>query len=245
MDKRTVLIIGASSDLGCAFLEHYGKEYDTIFAHYRRMNARLESIIRQAKGRIIPVKADLLNGSEVIEMIKYIESENAWPDSIVHFTAPQCENQRFNKIDWQVFSDEISIGLKSAVMVAQAFFPKMTKDHFGRMVVILSSVTCGETPGFCANYVVSKYALLGLVKALSAEYGPKGITINGISPHWTNTKYISNQPQVLVEKQVAESPMGRLLEEDEIVPTIAYLLSAEASGISGENIEIKYGKQIR
>ena len=45
LSKRTVLVIGASSDLGSAFLERYGNEYDTVIAHYRNMNSRLQGII--------------------------------------------------------------------------------------------------------------------------------------------------------------------------------------------------------
>ena len=75
--------------------------------------------------------------------------------------------------------------------------------------------------------------MLGLVKALATEYAPKGITVNGISPAWVNTKYIDNQPDILKEQAAMNSPMGRNLEVAEIIPTIEYLLSEGASCING------------
>ena len=79
------------------------------------------------------------------------------------------------------------------------------------------------------------------MKSLATEYAAKGITVNGVSPAWVQTKYILNQPDFIVEKNAAENPTGKNPTVEDVVPTIAYLLSAAANGINGQNLSITNG----
>lgn len=239
----TLLILGASSDMGMGFLKSAYKKYDKIIAHYRRMNDELKALGDEiGSDRITFLQADLSVEEEVYSLIEQIKETCDHPNQIVHFPAPPCENAKFHKIAWEVFEKEYDISVKSIVLVLQAFLPKMAKDKYGRVILMLSYVVNNTAPAYCSNYVVTKYAMLGLVKALATEYAPKGITVNGISPAWVNTKYIDNQPDMLKEQVASQSPLGRNLEVEEIVPTIEYLLSDGASCINGENVTISCGK---
>ncbi len=239
----TLLVLGASSDMGMGFLKSTYEKYDHIIAHYRRMSDELQTLGEKiGPDRITFLQADLAIEDEVRLLIEKIKETCDHPDHIVHFPAPPCENSKFHKIDWEVFQREYDISLKSVVLVLQAFLPKMAKAKYGRVILMLSYVVNNTAPAYCCNYVVTKYAMLGLVKALATEYAPKGITVNGISPGWVNTKYIENQPDMLKEQIASASPMGRNLEVEEIVPTIEFLLSDGAAGINGENVTISFGK---
>ena len=107
---------------------------------------------------------------------------------------------------------------------------------------MLSSVVNGAPPAFCANYVTTKYALLGLMRALAAEYAGKGITVNGVSPAWVETKFNANQPHVMAELNAKESPVGRNLVAGDVVPAIEYLLSDGADCVNGQNLLINFGR---
>ena len=118
----------------------------------------------------------------------------------------------------------------------------MAKAKYGRVVLTLSFVVRDAPPKYCAQYVAAKYALLGLMKALAAEYAGKGVTVNGISPAWVVTKYLDTQPAMLVEQNAQQSPIGRNLEVADLVPTIGYLLSDGAACVTGQNIYITAGR---
>lgn len=241
MDK-VLLVLGASSDMGAATIRELHEDYTYIIAHYRTMNMTLELLKEKLGSKMICIQADLALEEDVLNLIATINSTKKIPTHIIHFPAPQCNNSKFNRIKWSVFQSEIDISLKSIVLILKEFLPKMAKQKYGRIILMLSFVVEGSAPAYCCNYVVTKYAMLGLVKSLATEYASKGITVNGISPAWVQTKYISNQPDMLVQKNVELSPLGRILEVKDIVPSIRYLLSDDAECINGQNIAITCGR---
>mgnify|MGYP001651813492 FL=1 len=139
-------------------------------------------------------------------------------------------------------TDKSDISLKSFVLIGQALLPQMAKRGSGKVILMLSYVVSHIAPAYCSNYVVTKYAMLGLMRALATEYASKGITVNGISPAWVNTKYIANQPDILIRQNEAASPTGQLLEVMDIVPSIRFLLSDGADCITGQNLTISCGR---
>lgn len=238
-----LLVIGASSDMGMALIRRVHKNYDRIIAHYNHMSDSLKELSENlGREKLILIQADLSKEEEVIRLIEKMKATCDSPSHIIHFPAPICNNSKFHKIKWDVFQNEYEISLKSAVLILQAFLPYMAKSHYGRVIIMLSYVVNNTAPAYCCNYVVTKYAMLGLVKSLASEYASKGITINGVSPAWVNTKYISNQPDMLKEQYAMNSPIGRNLEVEEIIPTIEYLFSEGAACVNGENITISCGR---
>lgn len=238
-----LLVIGASSDMGMALIRRVHENYDRIIAHYNHMSDGLKALSDDlGADKLALLKADLSKEEEVVGLIENVREICDTPSHIIHFPAPICNNSKFHKIKWEVFQNEYEISLKSAVLILQAFLPSMAKSRYGRVVIMLSYVVNNTAPAYCCNYVVTKYAMLGLVKSLASEYASKGITVNGVSPAWVNTKYINNQPEMLKEQYAMNSPIGRNLEVEEIIPTIQYLLSEGAACVNGENITISCGR---
>lgn len=240
--RKVLLVIGASSDMGMASIEKIGFNYEHIIAQYFHMNDRLYELNKRFGEKMTCMQADLSEESQVIHFIESVNNAGLQPVHILHFPAPMCTNQKFHKIKWDIFQNEMDISLKSLILVLQAFLPNMVKQHYGKIIVMLSFVVSNAAPAYCANYVITKYAMLGLVKALAAEYAGKGITINGISPAWVQTKYIKNQPDLIVEQNAQASPLGRILMVEEIIPSIEYLLTDGADCINGQNIAITCGR---
>ena len=238
-----LLVIGASSDMGMALIRGVYKNYDRIIAHYNHMSDNLKKLSEDVgNDKLTLIQADLSKEDELIYLIEKTKGICESPSHIIHFPAPPCNNSKFHKIKWEVFQNEYEISLKSAVLILQAFLPQMAKRNCGRVIIMFSYVVSNIAPAHCCNYVVTKYAMLGLVKSLASEYAPKGITINGVSPAWVNTKYIDNQPDMLKKQYAMSSPMGRNLDVDDIIPTIEYLLSEGAACVNGENITISCGR---
>lgn len=240
--KRVLLVIGASSDMGMGSIEKIGDDYECIFAHYFHMNDKLELLKDKFGEKMTCFQADLSDEEQVMKLIGEIKNTGLQPTHILHFPAPLCSNQKFHKIKWNVFQEEMDISLKALILILQSFLPGMAKQHYGKIIVMLSFIVNNTAPAYCANYVITKYAMLGLVKALATEYASKGITVNGISPAWVQTKYINNQPDILIEQNAQASPLGRNLSVEDVIPSIEYLLSGGADCINGQNIAVTCGR---
>jgi 3-oxoacyl-[acyl-carrier protein] reductase len=117
----------------------------------------------------------------------------------------------------------------------------MAKDGFGKIVFMLSSVCYGVPPKTLAHYTTTKYALLGLMKALAAEYADKHISINAVSPSMMDTSFLSELPAKLIEISAAAHPLKRNASTREVAPIIKFLLSRDADYITGANIPIAGG----
>ncbi|MBQ9334727.1 MAG: SDR family oxidoreductase [Lachnospiraceae bacterium] len=238
-----LLVLGASSDLGCALIDSVAERYETIWATYRTMNENLEALVRKHDGRIRPVHADLSDKEDIEELIDTVRrsagaaSGAAIPDHIVHIPMAPYAVKKFVKTDEEDFEASMLLAIRSTVMPLQAFLPDMKKNRNGRVVFVLSSVTEGDVPEFQSAYVTVKYALLGLMKSLASEYAGTGVHINAVSPDMMDTRYISGLSHLMIEQYAGNRSGGKLLETLDVVPHIEHLLLDEGAG-DGENILI-------
>ncbi len=165
-----------------------------------------------------------------------------FPTHIVHLQAGKYENIKFGKITWNKFNTDINIALRSLVIILNNFLQEMAKNKYGKVVVILLSCTINIPPKYVSSYVSTKYALLGLVKALSNEYAEKSIQINGVSPTMMETKFLKDIPELIIQQNAANSQTGKNLSVDDVVPMFKFLLSEDANCITGQNMAITNGK---
>lgn len=240
MSERILLVTGASSEIGMTLLEEIGDQFDHVIAQYRRLPDRLQRLAQASPERFLPVQADLAEEDGAQRLLGGIRERALWPTHFLHLPSGSFKMQRFIHRRWEEFQEGMDISLRSAVQVLDGILPEMEKNNGGQVVFMLSSCTLNIPPANVADYVTIKYAVLGLMKALAAEYAGRHITFNAVSPDMTDTKYLHQVPARVVETYAKSGARGRLLKVEEVTPTIAYLLSDGAKQVSGENICIGY-----
>lgn len=240
---KVLLVTGASSEVGIRLIEEIYSDYDSIYMQYRTMNNELQQLIERLEPEcnIVPIQADFSDVESVNNMIDEIKKSTILPDNIVHIPAPKAYNKQFHKDRWENYESGWDISVRSIVLILQAFIANMAKNRYGRIVFMLTSCTNNNPPKFQSSYVTVKYSLLGLMKSLSVEYISKGITVNGVSPDMMETKFLSELPELIVENNRENSPIGRNIYVDEVVPVIQYMLSDSAASMTGQNIVISGG----
>lgn len=238
---RVALITGASSDVGLSYIAENIEEYDKIIAHYNHKSERLEELLKNYENKIVPIQADFLSIDEVKLLLQRLQDENLIPTHILHLAALSFNRERFHKTDVAEYQIMMQVSVYSIIEILEFCLPRMQKQKYGRILFMLSAYTTIPNPKFATPYVVSKYALLGLMKAVAAEYASKGITMNGISPQMMETKFLKEIPELIIEQHKMEAPMGRLIQMADVLPIMKLLLSDEASAITGENIGIQGG----
>ena len=230
--KKIYLITGASSDIGMEFIQRVSrKDMEALFyAHYRTMNARLQSLKTDLGDRMELIQADL---SALEGALRVIDAVREVPSYILHLPAGRIEYMRFRQIEVEEMRREMQLQVYSLLEIYKVLLPKMARVGYGRSVAVVT----GMPPKFLAMYTTVKYALLGLVKSAAAEYAKNGILINALSPNMVETKFLEALDQRVVEMAAQQSAIGRHLTVREVVAAIEFLLSDENS-MCGENMVI-------
>jgi NAD(P)-dependent dehydrogenase (short-subunit alcohol dehydrogenase family) len=148
---------------------------------------------------------------------------------------------KMTEAEWD---DVFSVDLKSAWLCARAVLPAMIAAGKGAIVNI-ASVHADHTFSGYFPYAAAKSGLVGLTRSLALEVGPHQIRVNALSPGWTETAlvadYFSRQPADTRTKVLDVHPMGRLARPAEIANCAVFLLSAEASFVTGANWRVDGG----
>ena len=144
---------------------------------------------------------------------------------------------RLKDDDWDAVIDT---NLKAAFSLSRAAMRPMMKQRFGRIINITSVVGAMGNAGQ-ANYAASKAGLAGLSRALARELGSRGITVNCVAPGFIETDMTAALAAPQQEALLAQIPLGRLGQANEVAHAVAFLASREAGYITGQELHINGG----
>lgn len=248
MENKVYLVIGASSDVGISFLKSLDQNLEEngekaiVIAHYASHAQQLMALKEEAKAlKLVLVQADFSQKQDIEAFIEQIKTNCDCPDYIVHLPASQFNYNRIKQFDWESFSREMEIQVRSLGEIGKVFLPKMGKKGKGKVVVMLTAYTIGMPPRFMSQYVVAKYALLGLMKSMAVEFADKGININGISPNMMETKFLEKVEGRIIQMTGEASLLKRNAAVEEVVPAIHFLLSEGSDYMNGINLNLTGG----
>lgn len=238
------LITGATSDVGQALIERIYRAGDTVLAQGCGDLEKLAPLCAAHPGAVRPFDVDLSDAGKVDAFIGVVRDACPAPTHIIHLPALPVVNAKFKDFDEDRFARDLQIQVHSLVKLCKAFLPAMAKARFGRVLLIQTSYTIGCPPKNTAAYVMAKSALGGLVKSLAVEYARFGVTVNCVAPSMMETNFLKDTPGLIVQAAAAENPMGRNATPADVVPAMAFLLSAEAGFITGVTLPVTGGSAI-
>ena len=148
------------------------------------------------------------------------------------------------KMTEEQWDEVFAVDLKAAWLCARVVLPAMLEARRGSIVNI-ASVHADHTYVGYFPYAAAKSGLVGLTRSLALEVGAQQVRVNAISPGWTETAlvadYFSRQPPEMREQVLAGHPMGRIATPLEIANCVVFLLSDEASFVTGANWRVDGG----
>jgi|SRR5579859_3156224 len=240
---ETLLITGASSDLGGALARRLLDSHQElqVIAHSYRGGDRIQALKDEYGDRVYPVSADFSDHASVEKLADEIVTRFGAPTQIVHLPALSLSYERFTKFNFDHFHRDMAVQVESAVILLKKFAAKMSKMPSARIVFVLSSVTRAMPPKFMTMYTVIKYAQLGLMRAVAAEYAATGLTVNAVSPSMIETQFLKEIGDVAVRMSAAANPKGRNALPEDVIGAIELLLSPAAAYMTGIDIPITGG----
>ncbi len=241
MENDLVLITGASSDIGLALMSTLlATTGSRLLAHSFSNPAKFDALIAQYPDRVAALTADLSTPEGAVSLADAVAAHGT-PSAIVHLPALRLTYERFTKLRWERMEQDMAIQLRSIIVLLQRFLPKMAKLERARVLFMLSSVVHGVPPKYMSSYSVVKYAQLGLMRALAADYAGTPVRINAVAPSMVATQFLTEIGEVAVQLAAAGHPLGRNATPADVVGAMAFLLSPAADYISGVSLPVAGG----
>jgi len=135
----------------------------------------------------------------------------------------------------------IDVNLKGPFLTCRAVIPIMKRQGKGHIVNIASIAARNGGTMAGVHYVASKGGVLSMTKKLAKELGQYGIVVNGLNPGTGATEMTASWPATLMETIVKNTPLGRLVQPDDIADVVAFLASDAARFVHGETVEVNGG----
>ena len=144
---------------------------------------------------------------------------------------------RMKDDDWDAVADT---NLRAVFRMSRAVIRPMMKQRYGRIISITSVVGASGNPGQ-ANYAAAKAGVAGMPRALARELGSRGITVNCVAPGFIETDMTAALPEEQQKALLGQIPLGHLGKPQDIAHAVAYLASAQAGYVTGQELHVNGG----
>jgi NAD(P)-dependent dehydrogenase (short-subunit alcohol dehydrogenase family) len=135
----------------------------------------------------------------------------------------------------------VNVNMKGTFLCCRAVIPIMRKQGRGHIVNIASVAARNGGTMAGVHYVASKGGVLAMTKKLAKELGQFGIVVNGLNPGTSQTEMTADWPRTILDGIVKNTPLGRLVEPEDIADVVAFLASDAARFVHGETVEVNGG----
>ncbi len=183
--------------------------------------------------------ADVSSAEQVEAMVKAVLDQYGQIDILVNNAGTTRDNLivRMDESDWDFIQ---RVNLKSAWLCSKAVTRSMMRKKYGRIVNMSSASglmgQMGQT-----NYSASKAGMIGLTKALAREVASRGITVNAVAPGFIKTALTDKMPADILEPLLKYIPLGRVGLVEDVANAVAFLVSDQASYITGQVLSVDGG----
>jgi len=235
MDKRVILITGASRGIGRNMALEFSKE-NIVVANYNNSSQKAHEL--QEISKYIDIyKADVSDYEQVKNMVKYALDKYGKIDVLINNAGIALEKM-FQDTTIEDFNTVMQVNYNSVFYTIKEVLPSMIEYKSG-LIINISSID-GISGMSCSSvYSASKAAIDGLTKSLAKELGPSGIRINSIAPGWIDTDMNSVFTEEEAKNFADQTPLGRIGKPEDITKCAKWLIEDEFT--TGQVISVNGG----
>lgn len=244
--RRVALVTGGGAGIGEATCLRLARDGHTVAVLGRRADniGAVADAIAAAGGRAMPVLADVADKAQVKRAVAEVR-ETIGPITILVNNAGIEEFAPFDQIDDAAWDAIMAANLKGLFQVTQTVLPDMIAAGWGR-IVNLTALGSQIGAANMAHYTASKGGVTAMTRSLAVELGPRGITVNEISPGFILTPMSQRAIDgdlfpVPYEEIVATYPVPRVGYPHEAAAAIAYFASEDAGYVTGQTLGVNGG----
>lgn len=238
----TAIITGASQGIGACIAKRLAKDgFDVVINHYPSEGDKEKALAVAEECRAFGVKAeciaaDVSKYDQCEAMVKQVKADFGSIDALVN-NAGITKDKLLARMGEDDYDAVIAVNQKSVYNMTKHACAVMMKQRHGRIVNLASVAGLYGNAGQM-NYSASKAAIIGMTKTTAKEFGSRNITCNAVAPGFIRTPMTDVLPEDLKNKMIDAIALKRYGEPEEIASVVSFLVSDDASYVSGQVIEI-------
>jgi 3-oxoacyl-[acyl-carrier protein] reductase len=239
---KIAVVTGSSRGIGSGIARALAAQGARVVINHRSSPDGAEAVaadIRAAGGQALVVQADVSLSNEAQRLIKETIDTYGQIDILVNNAGTTRDKliMQMKEEDWDVV---LQTNLSSVFNCSKAVIRPMMKKRSGRIINVTSVVGLAGQAGQ-TNYAASKAGIIGFTKSLAREVGSRNITVNAVAPGFIPTALTNVLPEEQTQSIVQNTPLGRMGTLEDVAAAVMFLVSDEASFITGQVLAIDGG----
>jgi 3-oxoacyl-[acyl-carrier protein] reductase len=242
LSDRVAVVTGASRGIGRAIALELANRGATLVVNYQSNADAANEVVEQIKsanGQAMAFQADVSQEEGANNVIKAAVDAYGKIDILINNAGTTRDNV-IMMMSADDFDTVLDTNLRSTWLVSKAAVRSMMRKRYGRIVNVTSISgimgNAGQT-----NYSASKAGIIGLTKALAREVAARNITVNAVAPGFVLTDLTAGLPEDIVKRINENIPLGRWGTLEDVASATAFLVSDEASYITGHVLQVDGG----
>ena len=247
-NERIIVVTGGSRGIGRAICLAFAAPQTRIFFNYfspanpeaeEAAAAETIALVAQKGAQAVGLWANVAVADEVSGFFNQVMEAAGRVDVLVNNAGITRDNLlvRMKEAEWDAV---LSVNLKGPFLCTQTVARIMMKQRSGRIINIASIVGAIGNAGQ-ANYVASKAGIIGLTKTAAKEYAGRSITVNAVAPGFIETDMTAALPEKAREAMLAQIPLGRPGQPEDVAAAVTFLASDAAAYMTGQVLHVSGG----
>lgn len=240
LEGQVAVVTGASRGIGRAIIEEFVQAgADVVIADLADIPEDLLDFVKQQGRRAVPVKVDVSKVEDCNRLIDTAIAEFGKIDILVN-NAGITRDALLMRMEEDAWDAVLAVNLKSVYACSRAAIKHMMKARSGVIVNISSVAGIMGNAGQC-NYAASKAGVIGFSKSLAREVAGRNVRVNCVAPGFIRSKMTDALDEKVKQAVVAQIPLGRFGEVQDIAQAVLYLASPLARYVTGAVLVVDGG----
>jgi NAD(P)-dependent dehydrogenase (short-subunit alcohol dehydrogenase family) len=240
----TAIVTGSSRGIGRGIAERYAADKYDVAVNYHTNESKAEETaerVRAAGQEAIVVGADVSDPEAAERLVAETIDAFGGVDQLVN-NAGIDQHVYTENLSPEEFDRVMDVNVNSAFNMTKAALPHLRESEDGASVVNISSILAYTGAPIEVHYASSKSALIGLTKSHAGDFAPE-VRVNAVAPGHIETDMVSDRTEEEMEEEIAQIPVGRIGQVEDIADGCAYL--RDAGFVTGETLNVNGGELMR